>query len=129
LQLELLLVRSGQGNLADAMLHRMQAHAAIAPPINQKTWTEVALPIAQGMVAHAQGHWSAAVADLGTALPNMQAIGGSHAQRDVFVQVYLDALMRSGETTLARHLIEKRMGRQKISALQRQWNAITSVSA
>jgi hypothetical protein len=101
------LVRSGQTDLAAAMLHSMQAHAAIAHPSIQETWIDVALPTAQGMAAHADGHWSSAVAYLGTALPKMQAIGGSHAQRDVFEQVYLDALIRAGEIMLANHFLKQ----------------------
>ena len=51
--------------------------------------------------AHARGDLAAAIDGLGTALPRMIEIGGSHAQRDLFEQVYLDALVRRGtEATL-----------------------------
>ncbi|HEY9625331.1 MAG TPA: tetratricopeptide repeat protein [Crinalium sp.] len=114
------LARSSHAELADTMLHSMQTHAATTHSFRQKTWMDVAVPTAHGMVAHARGDWSSAVAYLGTALPQMQAIGGSHAQRDLFEQVYLDALIQAHEATLANHVIEKRMIRRKIPALQRQ---------
>jgi hypothetical protein len=53
----------------------------------------VALPAAQGMVAHAKGHWQEAIAHLQPILPQIWAIGGSHAQRDLFQQIYRDALL------------------------------------
>ena len=43
-----------------------------------------------------------AIDGLGLALPRLVEIGGSHAQRDLFEQVYLDALVRHGsERTLS----------------------------
>ena len=86
------LVRSGQIALADTLIDSMQAYAAIAQPSTQSTWTTVVLPTAQGMIAHAQGDCSSAIAHLRPTLDRLQAVGGSHAQRNVFEQVYLNAL-------------------------------------
>ena len=88
------LVRSGQIDLAHSLLDSMQRNAAIAKPSTQSTWAEVALPTAKGMIAHAQGDWSSAIAHLRPAMPRLQAVGGSHAQRNVFEQVYLNALLQ-----------------------------------
>ena len=88
------LVRSGQMDLADRLIDSIRAHTTIAKPFVQTAWTEVALPTAQGLIAHAQGDWSTAIAYLRSALPKLQAVGGSHAQRNVFEQVYLHALLR-----------------------------------
>jgi hypothetical protein len=57
-------------------------------------WADVVLPIAQGMIAHARCDRFSAIAHLRHALPKLQAVGGSHAQRNVFEQVYLNALLR-----------------------------------
>ena len=86
------LVRSEQLDRANDLLDSMRAYAAIAQPASRATWTDVVLPIAQGMMAHAQGDWSTAIAALRPALFQLQAVGGSHAQRNVFEQVYLNAL-------------------------------------
>ncbi len=57
-------------------------------------WHGIALPASRGLLAHARGDWSLAVAGLGQALPRLMAIGGSHAQRDLFEQIYRDAQAR-----------------------------------
>jgi hypothetical protein len=88
------LVRSGQMELADSLIDSMQAYAAIAKPSIRNAWVDVVLPIAQGMIAHARCDWLSAIAHLRHALPKLQAVGGSHAQRNVFEQVYLNALLR-----------------------------------
>jgi hypothetical protein len=48
-----------------------------------------------------------AVAGLEAALPRLVAIGGSHAQRDLFAQIHIDALRRSGELRGAQHLLRQ----------------------
>ena len=103
------LARSGQMQLAQEMLQSIHTYAKTAKPLIQTVWAEVTLPTARGMLAHAQGNWSAAVADLGTAMPQLYKMGGSHAQRDLFEQVYLDALMRSNQHQRARLLLKKRI--------------------
>ena len=54
------------------------------------------VPAARGLIAHARGDFASTIDGLGTALPRLLEIGGSHAQRDLFEQVYLDALVRAG---------------------------------
>jgi hypothetical protein len=49
-----------------------------------------------------------AIDHLGQALPQLQAIGGSHAQRDLFEQLHLDALLRAGQWSSAQHLLQQR---------------------
>ena len=88
------LVRSGQIDLAHSLLDSMERNAAIAKPSMQSTWADVVCPTAKGMIAHAQGDWSTAIAHLRHAMPRLQVVGGSHAQRNVFEQVYLNALLR-----------------------------------
>ncbi|MFS2052988.1 tetratricopeptide repeat protein, partial [Variovorax sp. CT11-76] len=79
---------------------------------------------AHGLRAHARGDLAAAIDGLGTALPRMIEIGGSHAQRDLFEQVYLDALVRSGtEATLtgAQGILQQQLNGQPESLrLRRQ---------
>jgi hypothetical protein len=61
---------------------------------------------------------------LGVALPRLLEIGGSHAQRDLFEQVYLDALVRTGsEATLtgAQSVLQQQLNGQPESLrLRRQ---------
>ncbi|WP_295378869.1 tetratricopeptide repeat protein [uncultured Pseudacidovorax sp.] len=96
------LARAGRPE-ADALLARIEAFAPQAPEASRHAWQKVCVPAAHGLVAHARGHFKKAAEALGTALPRMIEIGGSHAQRDLFGQIHVDALVRSGE---ARHLAQ-----------------------
>jgi hypothetical protein len=42
-------------------------------------------------------------------LPILHKIGGSHAQRDLFEQIHLDALIRAGRIEPARALVGRRL--------------------
>ena len=60
------------------------------------------------MVAQALGDHDRCVRLLGPALGRMLEIGGSHAQRDLFHQLYLDSLIKSGADSAAQQLLEQR---------------------
>jgi tetratricopeptide (TPR) repeat protein len=93
---------------ADAMLASMRDYARTAPAFVRASWTEVAVPAAEGMLAHARGNHEGAVRALVPVLPRMAEIGGSHAQRDFFEQIADDALHRSGRLRSARRRIADR---------------------
>jgi hypothetical protein len=99
--------RAGRAT-AGPRLARLEAFAARAPDWSRTAWQQVAVPAARGLLAHASGDWQGAVAGLGQALPQLQTIGGSHAQRDLFEQLHLDALMRAGRWSSAQHLMQPR---------------------
>jgi hypothetical protein len=89
------LARAGRPE-AQVLMRNIEVHATQAPSHSQATWQRVAVPAARGLLAHAQGDWAAAAEQLGLALPNLEKIGGSHAQRDLFLRVHKDAVARSG---------------------------------
>ena len=72
-------------------------------------WARVAYPLALGLVAHAEGQMTNAVDRIGAALGQLHTIGGSHAQRDVFVQTWMDAAIKAGEHTAARRVLTERL--------------------
>lgn len=82
------LARTGSYEAVSEMLTSMKKHAKTA----SQAWNEVAIPAAKGMIAHAFGDWSKTVDFLKPVLPKLSNIGGSHAQRQLFQQVYFDAL-------------------------------------
>jgi len=93
---------------ADTMIHSIEAHAATREGPNGEVWRRVCVPAGHGLLAHARGEFATAVESLGVALPRLIEIGGSHAQRDLFEQVHLDALIRSGRQGAALHLVQQR---------------------
>ncbi|MDH6591233.1 hypothetical protein M2165_001122 [Variovorax sp. TBS-050B] len=121
------LARAGRRE-ADALLRNIEAHATRAPPSTRAAWAQVCVPAARGLLAHARGDFAAAVEGLGSALPRLIEIGGSHAQRDLFEQVYLDALVRCGTRaalTGAQGLLQQQRNAQPESLrLRRQVGAV-----
>lgn len=88
------LARAGRAE-AHTLLAHIEAHAARAPEATRAAWQRVCVPAAHGLLAHARGQYAPAAQALGQTLPRMIEIGGSHAQRDLFGQIWLDALVRS----------------------------------
>ena len=113
---------------ADVLLRNIEAFAPQAPVAVRPAWERVCVPAAHGLLAHARGDFSCAVDGLGMALPRLIEIGGSHAQRDLFDQVYLDALVRAGtERTLtaAQGILQQQLNGQPESLrLRRQTGAV-----
>lgn len=121
------LARAGRPQ-ADELQRNIEAYAPSAPPSVRAAWERVCVPAARGLLAHARGDWSGAIQGLGTALPRLVEIGGSHAQRDLFEQLYLDALVKSGEPSRlasAQGLLQRQLNTQPESRrLARQANAV-----
>jgi hypothetical protein len=114
------LARAGQAELVTEMLKSMKAHAKSVNPYIQPTWTEVAVPAARGMVAHARGDWEKATLWLRPVLSRLYQIGGSHAQHDLFEQVYLEAWLRAEQNHQALHLLAHRVAaRRYIPTIER----------
>ncbi|HAA27638.1 MAG TPA: tetratricopeptide repeat-containing protein [Cyanobacteria bacterium UBA8553] len=115
------LARAGQAELVTEMLLSMQAYADAANPFIKQTWNEIAVPTARGLAAHAQGEWEKASGYLGITVHRLQAIGGSHAQRDLFEQVYLDGWLRASQNHEALRLLEKRIAAHRyVPSVQRE---------
>ena len=115
------LARAGRDQEARTLLAGIEEHARGMAPQSRAAWQGVCVPASRGLLAHAQGDWTQAVVELGLALPRLIEIGGSHAQRDLFAQVHLDALIRSGRLGGAQHLLQQQVRAQPESArLKRQ---------
>ncbi len=93
---------------AEELLQSVRQAAQNAPLIVRETWRDVALPAGEGLYAYARGDFDGAWRHLGAAMPRMIEAGGSHAQRDLFEQILLDAVIKSGRTLLAQQLLELR---------------------
>ncbi len=73
-------------------------------------WRDMGLPAADGMLAYAAGDFGRAADLLGRALPLIWQGGGSHAQRDLFHQIHLDAVIRAGRWGEAQQILMGRLG-------------------
>ena len=114
------LARAGRPE-ADTLLRNIERHARGVQGPSAPVWQRVAVPVAHGLLAHARGDWARAVESLGSALPRLAELGGSHAQRDLFEQMYVDALAKDGQLGAAQHLLQQRLRTQPESErLKRQ---------
>ncbi len=103
------LARAGRAE-AELLLAAIRARAEAAHGEARAAWHTLALPLAEGILRYLAGDARAALAKLGGIIDGLEAIGGSHAQRDLFVQVYLDALVAAGRWDEARARLEARRG-------------------
>lgn len=88
------LTRSECTGWATEMLRSLEVYVAQLDPVLQPTWGDVVLPAARGMVAHAKGNWSGAIAELQPVLSRLYKVGGSRTQQKLFMKVYQDALLK-----------------------------------
>jgi hypothetical protein len=101
------LARAGRPE-AETLLESVRDYAERAPPFSRAVWAEVALPGCEGLYAYARGDFERAWHYLSVAVPRMAEAGGSHAQRDLFEQILLDAALQSGRLRVAQHILELR---------------------
>lgn len=93
---------------AATLLESVREYAERAPLFTRAVWREVALPGCEGLYAYAHGEFERAWHHLSVAVPRMAEAGGSHAQRDLFEQVLLDAARGSGRLCVVQQMLEQR---------------------
>jgi tetratricopeptide (TPR) repeat protein len=101
------LARAGRPEAA-VLLESVRCRAETAAAYSREAWREVALPGCEGVYAYARGDYAEAARHLAVSVPRMAEIGGSHAQRDLFEQILLDALVRIGRAGRAQQMLELR---------------------
>lgn len=87
------------GRMAAARVDAGEAEAIIARP---------GASAAQGLAAFAAGDHAQAWAHLSSVQHDLSRIGGSHAQRDIFVRLTIEAAIRSGRLEAAESLLAGR---------------------
>jgi hypothetical protein len=70
------------------------------------------LSAATGLEAFGEGDYKKAILNLGRARHSMQLVGGSHAQRDVFERLTIDAAIRAGFMDEAETILKERRARR-----------------
>lgn len=93
---------------AGTLLAAIEDKAETSQAFDRLVWRDVALPAARGVYAHARRDWATAARCLTIANPRMTEIGGSHAQRDLFGQILLDAHLKLGNWRIAEQMLEMR---------------------
>ncbi|MBA3909357.1 MAG: tetratricopeptide repeat-containing protein [Rhodobacter sp.] len=96
---------------AVALIARMQATQRYGSEA-QQVIAHPGLHVAQGLHAFASGEYSSAWMHLRAGRADLQSIGGSHAQRDVFDRITIEAALRGGYMDAAEGLLLDRMTRR-----------------
>lgn len=86
------LARAGQLDCLATMVHSLHDHTSTLDSSSRRLWKAVVLPAVNGLIAHAQNDWLGAIAHLKPVLPELWHLGGSHAQRHLFEQIYQNAI-------------------------------------
>ncbi|GGD12502.1 tetratricopeptide repeat protein [Aquisalinus flavus] len=87
------LARCGRDGETEDFIHSLENRAGECCENTSTAWQQAAVPAARGIVAYARGDTDNAVNHLTAAMPYLEKIGGSHAQRAIFGQT-LDAARR-----------------------------------
>ncbi|HZS83490.1 MAG TPA: tetratricopeptide repeat protein [Stellaceae bacterium] len=73
-----------------------------------RVMAEIGLGLAEAAIAHRRREWGRVVERLTPLRRAVHAIGGSHAQRDLFGEMLIDAALKDGRFALARALLSER---------------------
>lgn len=92
----------------DALLDGLRRAAERGHP----TALSLAAPVVEALRAFAQGAYGDAADGLESVYPELVALGGSNAQRDVFEETLAEAYLRSGRFDRAEAFLRKRLGRR-----------------
>ncbi|OED42363.1 hypothetical protein AB833_06855 [Chromatiales bacterium (ex Bugula neritina AB1)] len=102
-----ILAAVGNYKACDTLIEAMRDFASASPATLAERYRVAAIPAAEAAVAHRRGQYQNVLDSL---LPVRQALwqmGASHAQRDLFFQMLVDAAARSGKTDLVQSLLQE----------------------
>lgn len=94
------------------LVARIAADGALGQSEAQMRMAHPGTAAAQGLEAFGEGDYSKAFRGLSRARPHMQLAGGSHAQRDVFERLTIDAGIRAGQMGAALAILDERTARR-----------------
>ena len=103
------LAAAGDWAAADLQLARLRERAR---KTRNATLPEVVVPLIEGLHAFARGHHATAAERLEAIDARIVEIGGSHAQREVFHDTLLAAVLRAGRPERAEALLSARLDKR-----------------
>ncbi|WP_377841549.1 tetratricopeptide repeat protein [Bosea sp. UC22_33] len=106
------LLGAGHADGAEAIARGLIEDAKAHPSIERRAAARHGAFAAFGLIAFHEGDYDEAARLLGSARNGLIAIGGSHAQRDLFEQAYAESLIRAGEQERAAEILGERLRRR-----------------
>ncbi len=108
----LALIGGERKDAVSSLLARMRKDAKVEANDMNAIMKHPGLSAAEGLEAFGEGNYVGAFRHLAGARDAMQTIGGSHAQRDVFEQLTIEAAMRGGYFDAAERFLGSRTKRR-----------------
>lgn len=103
------LAREGRREAAERYLASLRTYAEEPNNYEAATMAPLTIPLCEALLAYADRAYDRAVEILLPLRDRLSPVGGSHAQRDVFVQLLLESAIRAGRLSLARALLSERI--------------------
>ncbi len=102
------LAREGRWDAARRLIASLHDYAKQPDNYEAATLEPVTIPLCEALLAYAAAEYERAIEILLPIRYALSPVGGSHAQRDVFLQLLLECAIRGGRLTLARSLLSER---------------------
>jgi tetratricopeptide (TPR) repeat protein len=103
------LTRDGRQSAAGTLLESLRRFASVTDANSARVVaSKLTIPICEAIGAYAEKHFDRAVKILWPLREQWQGLGASHAQRDIFAQILIEAAIGAGHTDLARDLLADR---------------------
>ncbi len=99
---------TGRTDESERLLAEMRATAEGGVGANRAMTRDIGLPLAEGMLAFAQGRPAQAIDRIDAVRDSANGFGGSHAQRDLLTLTLIAAAIKAGDLPRARHLLAER---------------------
>lgn len=115
----LALVGAGRHQAARGYLSSLQAFSRSTDSEVSEVTANVTVPLCEGLLAYGEGNYQDAADILDVLCKDLSPLGASHAQRDVFHQLLIDAVTRAGRHDGARALLEQREAQRQGSTWAR----------
>ena len=97
----IILAAAGEWSAADHLIETMRANGGPIPET-------VGVPLCSAILSHRRGNSGSALAALNQVRDKIIAIGGSHAQRDLFELLLIDCALNGDDLDAAKALLEER---------------------
>jgi tetratricopeptide (TPR) repeat protein len=100
--------KGGRFDKARSMLRSMEGAAERTDTTEAPVFAEVGLPLCRAILAIAEGDHAKGVELMAPVRRGIYRIGGSHAQRDLFVRMLVSSALTAGEHRFARAVLAER---------------------
>jgi tetratricopeptide (TPR) repeat protein len=121
----LALAADGNFDAARRHIESMASFAAQESGWRADATRDILIPLCEGIIAHEAGDHDKAIDLIWPIRHDIVAIGGSHAQRDLFAQILCDAAAHSSRLAVARSLLSERV--QARTTKKRNWQVYAEV--